>query len=86
MIPLVAITFATIGKNIFTRGIIMVTLICVKAEGDTIAREGQKYKAQKDQLLKTIERYKIPDLKYSVVGREGILRATLENAIFEIVN
>ncbi|QXV80158.1 hypothetical protein bas33_0170 [Escherichia phage HildyBeyeler] len=86
MIPLVAITFAAIGKNIFTRGIIMVTLICIKAEGDTIAREGQKYKAQKDQLLKAIERYKIPDLKYSVVGRDGILRATLENAIFEIVN
>lgn len=64
----------------------MVTLICVKADGDTIAREGQKYKAQKDQLLKTIERYKIPDLKYSVVGRDGILRATLENAVFEIVN
>lgn len=64
----------------------MVTLICVKADGDTIARKGQKYKAQKDQLLKTIERYKIPDLKYSVVGRGGILRATLENAIFEIVN
>lgn len=64
----------------------MITLICTKTDGDTRAQVGQKYTAIIDEKLKSIVRYRIPDLKYSAVERNGVLWATLEYACFEIVN